>query len=369
MPLEASPDVAVPTTSPGAYRPTSAEVVRLLEAAVKAPSADNQHHFRFVVRDDGVDMRADEFFIDCDEPHRRLLTLLAFGAAAENLRLALTQQGYAFEPRWFPDDGDRACLLRIRWSQLRAGATADPLAKRIASRHTNRRLFRRTRPSAEALLAVAAAADIDDVTLHWFDGPPRRQGVLRLMRFAESTRFASPSLHAELFESVDFTAGWRGTTAEHLAPATLEVEPLMRPAFAMLRHPKVMRLARLGGAHHLLGLRAGYLPAATAPHLGALSSTLPADDAALAVGRAFQRLWLAADAEGLALQPMVASAILAWQRPGDDPARIKLHGHLRQGWQGLVGTTLPLIVFRLGLARAPTAIAGRKPVEQYVVAH
>jgi nitroreductase len=349
------------------FRPTHDDVLALIEAAILAPSADNRHRFRFAIRPDGLDIIADDFFVRCDESHRRLLILIAYGAAVENLRLKLTQRGWTFRPHWFPDAADASMLLRLRWDALEAIGEPDPLANRIASRHTNRRLYRREPASATALRALADAAEATEgVSLQWFDGASRRRALLRMIRFAEGARFQSPSLHAELFESIDFRAGWQRIAPEDLSPATLEVEPFLRPMFAALRHPGVMRLARSVGTHHLLGLRAGYLPAATAPHLGALVSHLPPEEAALAVGRAFQRLWLAADAAGLALQPMVASAILAWQEPGKDPARVLLHRRLRAEWAILLDSPPPLVVFRLGHARPPTAVSGRQPVVHYL---
>jgi hypothetical protein len=348
------------------FSPDRAAVLRLVEAAIRAPSADNQHHLRFTIDDEGLDVLVDESFRACHEPHRSLLTLLSFGAAIENLRLRLTQDGWTFVPAWFPDGRIGERLLRIRWAALEA-AVPDLLAARITTRHTNRRLFRGPRISDDVLATVGAAVPRSDATaLVWFDDKKRRRAVLDLMRIAEVARFQSVSLHAELFDSIDFTAGWKQSVAEHLAPATLEVEFPMKGLFAALRHPGVMRVARAFGAHHLVGLRAGYVPAATAPHLGAIFSTLPADNAALAVGAAFQRVWLAADAAGLALQPMVASAILAWQGPTDDPVRVELQHRLRDGWNALLGSVPPLIVFRMGHAKPATAIAGRKPPETYL---
>lgn len=353
------------------FNPGRQDVFALIDAAVRAPSADNYHAFRIALLDDGLEFIAEDIFLQGKEAHRRLLILLAYGAAAENLRLALTRYGWTFKPRWFPDADDPACLLRIRWDDLDATAVCDSLASRIASRHTNRRLFRRERASESDIRSIVAAAKADDVDLHWFDAGPRRRALLRMVRLAEAARFNSPSLHAELFESIDFSAGWRASAEEHLGPVTLEVEPFLRQAFAALRHPRVMRLARLGGVHHLLGLRAGYLPAATSPHLGAMNSALPPDLAALAIGCAFQRLWLAADAAGLSLQPMVASAILAWQCPcpDTDSVRMRLQQRLRSGWASLLDGAPPLIVFRLGMSGPPTAISRRKPVEHYLIEH
>ena len=84
----------------------------------------------------------------------------------------------------------------------------------------------------------------------------------------------------------------------------------MRAPCAALRYWPVMRGMSWLGAHHALGLRAGYLPAALSPHIGLVlaeegDGDVPA--AALNAGRAMQRVWLAAQAQGLALPPMAAA--------------------------------------------------------------
>lgn len=340
----------------------------LITAAVRAPSADNRHHIGFAIRDDGIDVRADASFVDGRITHRRLLSLLSFGAVAENLRLALTTMGHDFVPAWFPAADDSSLLLRIEWSRLTAAAAPDPLAAAIATRHTNRRFFKGPQLGGEAMQRLEAAASaVTDVSLAWCDTPPRRKALLRLIRIAEAERYRSPVLHAELFESIDFDAGWSEATAEKLAPATLEVEPFLRVPFGALRHWPVMHAANRLGAHRGLGLRAGDLPARTSPHLGVLSSTLPPDPAALQVGAAFQRVWLAAEVQGLALQPMVASAILATQSHASEGVRDRVREALKSGWDGLVGEALPMIVFRLGRAARPKVVSGRRPVETYLV--
>ncbi len=239
------------------FSPSRADVLELVAAAIRAPSADNRHHVRFSVTGDGLALRADAFHLAGRTTHRQLLTSLSFGAVVENLRLALTRKGYDFEPHWHPVADDPALLLRLAWSALERTAQADPLAAAIDGRHTNRRFFRGPRLTELELDGLAAASETPGASLHWFDTSERRRSILRLMRFAETARFRDRALHAELFESIDFAAGWRSATTERLAPSTLEVEALMRLPFAALRRWPVMRVANGMGAASMLGWRAG----------------------------------------------------------------------------------------------------------------
>jgi hypothetical protein len=130
-----------------------------------------------------------------------------------------------------------------------------------------------------------------------------------------------------------------------------------------------MRAANLLGTHLALGLRAGYLPCALSPHIGLILASEPRQElGALQAGRAFERVWLAATAEGLALQPMAAATALAQQRPGDGwvsaatRARLsKLLDEMREGH-----SAKPYLLFRLGQADAPSVVTARKPLEDHL---
>ncbi len=162
-----------------------------------------------------------------------------------------------------------------------------------------------------------AAGAVAGARLLWRADAQRRSVALGAIRIAETERFRRRELHAELFGAVRFDRGWHDSTDEWLAPAALEVEPPMRLPFAWLRDWRARQAMNCVGAHFARGLRAGYLPCALAPHIG-LIMTDATDDGLedLRAGRAFQRLWLAAADEDLALQPMAAATALVRQTPG-----------------------------------------------------
>ena len=348
------------------FEPTASQVRDLIAAAVQAPSADNQHHVRFAIHSDGLTLHADAFFRECAEPHRRVLVLLSYGAVVENLRLRLTSYGWTFTPEWFADGPSSDVLVRVLWQDLVPGA-ADALAVSIATRHTNRRFFHGPPVARDDLATLTEAATTSTPTrLQWFDDGVRRRSLLRLIRIAETARFRSVPLHRELFESIDFGAGWKRATPERLAPATLEVEPFLRIPFRLMRHWPVMQAMGLVGAHRLLGLRAGDVPARLSPHLGVVLVRDAGDLGVLAAGGAFQRVWLAADQLGLALQPMVAAAVLATRGDCDDMRQRRLRDRLLAGWQALVGEETPMIVFRMGRATRPDFVSQRMSVDHYL---
>ena len=336
----------------------------IARSGVLAPSADNQHVFRIEFADAAIRLWPTPEFAHGTERHRQVMSWISLGAVTENMRLRAGGLGFASSVRWFPLSADRpfAQVDLVR----DAARAADPLAAAIPSRCTNRRMYRGpalTSPE-QATLAEAASSSAG-VQLHWFAGRQRRS-VQGLMLLAESERFRRRRLHAELFGSIRFDLPWRGDADLALAPAALEVEPPMRPMFKALRHWGLMQPLTWVGAHWMLGLRAGWMPAWRASGLGVLATGGNDDASAVRIGVAFQRLWLQATLLGLAMQPMAASVALPFQRDEDDASSAALRGRLTLGWSRLVPGLTPMMVFRIGRAAAPSGRSVRRPLETYL---
>ncbi len=345
-------------------RPRPEMVQALLQAGLRAPSADNRHTLRFAWRGDTLQMLSTDAPTWAALPHRRLLAHLAYGAVLENLHLRSLELGLALHLRVFPDPAVPHRIAELQWTAT--SQRADPLSVHIEARHTNRRFYQRARlPRAVIEPLNAAALQVPGTQLRWLDTPTQRSAALRAIRLAETERFKQRELHRELFSAVRFDVGWRDSADAGLPPGALEVELPMRAPFAALRHWRLMRGASWLGLHHALGLRAGYLPAALSPHIGLVlaeegAGAVPA--AALQAGRAMQRVWLAAQAQGLALQPMAAATVMMVQEPVGGWVRSKVRSRIEAAMQfatpDLQGHK-PCLLFRLGKASAPTVTACR----------
>lgn len=353
-------------------RPKGAVLRDVLQAGVRAPTADNRPVVRLRLVAHGVELWAEAAEEVPPARHRRAFALLAAGAMVENMALRSAAHGLVLQAAPLPDAARPDLFGRLQWRE--AGATQvwpdaeAALDQAIERRHTNRRFFRRSRIDPRALQAVVdAAVDVPGTSLQWLEGPARQQAV-RAIRRAEAERFRRRALHEELFGAIRFDVGWHRGADEGLPPAALEVEPPLRLGFGWLRHWPVMRAAGWLGVPALLGWRAGGWPCATAPRLGLLSARADLGEVGWwQAGRAFERLWLAAQSQGLALQPMAATVALAVQAAGGGWVSPALQASLRSdlqrwvpaGWQ-------PTMLFRLGVATIPRVVTGRRLLERYI---
>lgn len=348
--------------------PEPQQLRRILGAGILAPSAENKHYLRFRVADDSVSLMSTDQASWAALPHRQFLALLSYGAVLENIALRSAQFGQRLQAEVLPDPAQPALIAQLRWTPV--SVRADPLDQAIETRHTNRRFYRRTKVPGETLAALsAAAAAAPGARLLWLDAPSGRRLALDTLRLAETERFRQRALHDELFGAVRFDRGWRQTTEEWLPLAALQIERPMRLPFSLMRHWPLMRASTWVGAHLALGLRAGYLPCASAPHIGLLVANDPRDDiGTLHAGRGFQRLWLAAQAAGVALQPMAAATVLSRQIAAPTWVRGSVKRRLSHQLGQLAGDVgaRPCMLFRAGYAAEPTVVAGRLPLDHYI---
>lgn len=337
----------------------------ILQSAIQAPSADNQHRVRFKIGRNAIRVVYTEASLPPPGGYKRALVLMSLGALVENLAIAASRFGIQTAPLLDPDPDQPDFVLEIRMRPDQA--EADPLWQSIPLRHTNRRvLFRGPRMSNTERDEIATAVQSFAAgQLVWLEDPTARNRALRLMRQAETERFRTRLLHHELFSAIHFEAGWRENCPEGLPPGALGVEPPLRPIFALLRHWPLMRLANLLGAHYVLGWRACDLPCRLAPHLGLLSVKKSDDQSVLDAGRAFQRLWLTITGQGRVLQPMPASAIFALERTSVEGVPPNTQRSLADGWKSVLGEDIPLMLFRIGFAKPLAVAAGRQGVDAY----
>lgn len=335
----------------------------LVEAAVQAPSADNRHSFTVEVAEEAIRLWVADNHVH-PPFHRRVLNAISVGAAIENVVLRAERLGRQTLVRVRPDPATPSLLAEIALSgSLPSVASCRESA--ILTRHTNRRLSFAGPPLAVDRLNefIDLARDIPGVDCFFCDVGWRRKVLLSLVLRAEAERFRVRSLHDDLFSAVRFDVGWHASAPEGLPPAALGVEPGLRWAFSQLRRWTLMRALGALGLHWGLGFRAAYLPCRLAPHLGVLATRLPPEDGGIRVGRALQRLWLHAESQKLAFQPLAGAALLALH--GYQDVRPRTADWLRAGWSRLTADT-PLMVFRMGHAPPPAVRAGRLPAAEYL---
>jgi nitroreductase len=346
----------------------------LVEHAVLAPSGGNSQPWHFYYGDDTLwvvhDRTRSRTLLD-GRSNASSVALLALGAAIENIAVAAARRGYRTNIQAFPRPDDPRTVAALRFAN---GALFEEseLAKafpQLRARVTNRRVSVR-RPlesGVEPILLEAArsrAAQLQLVS----DGDALAE-IGRILGEADRVRFACRDLHRELFDELRWTPSEAARTQDGLDVRTLELTPAQSAVLRVLARPDVaafIRRQRMGSATAELARTS----IAAASAVGLLSIPSPTPEAWLQGGRAMERMWLAATALGVALQPMTALLFMLELLDDGPPCLYTRREYatlraLQVRLDAVFGArngSARAMLFRLAYVPEPTARSKRRPV-------
>jgi len=355
-------------------RPDRTTGERLLEAARLAPSPDNNQPwaFRPTEQPAGVEVyHVRERAVRSDAGD--LFSWLAMGAAVENLVLAAGEAGFQagvqYQSRPFEmwNGAERVASVR-----LHPGGEANPLAKQIPRRATNRRLQQRraVAPRLRRALETAAGAAC---RVYWLTEKASLKQARGWVRRADRVRLEQRAFHQELQEALRFAETHAALSRDGLALKTLELPP---GAGGLLRHLRPWRRMQRWNRWGFSRL-ASHLSSAVVPGSGALAvMTVNAsgDEALLEAGRAMERLWLKATEAGLAVHPLGAAPLFLWKRqvePGlfrsEHEAALAETAREMRELVGFPQSEQVVMLMRVGRAGEPSGRSRRYHIEDVVM--
>jgi hypothetical protein len=175
-------------------------LLRLVGAAILAPSPHNAQGWLFRVGSGRVDLYADRArWTGATDPFRRE-QYVGLGAALENLVLAAEAGGYTPHVRLLADGSGSSHVARIELARSTPRPSA--LYAQIPKRHTNRYPYVRGKDvPAAALNTMAGLADqaIADARLLWFTGTGKLGHIGELFVQATEALIADPDQSASDF--------------------------------------------------------------------------------------------------------------------------------------------------------------------------
>lgn len=345
----------------------------LIRAAVLAPSPDNNQPWRFSLRHGQLSVYLDRTRT-LPSDVRGMFDLMGIGAAIENACIAARQRG--LEPtvtyEHLPAIVDDSPLQHLASVDFHSGGRPDPLHEQLDSRCTCRKPYaQEPLPQEQLDRLFIETSGFRQVQLDWITDHKRRHAMARLVAAMDQIRFQYEDFHNELFRMLRFSAEEAERTKDGLDLRTLELPPGFSVAVKFLRPWSRMKwLHRL----KLTGMLAA--PSAMAVRnsgaLGIMSVSQPDTDTFLEAGRGLQRVWLAADSEQLAFQPLGSPPIFFGNVQILGGQRLSGH-HVKRIQESLaafhdrvptVRGRVLFMVFRLGIAARPQVRSLRRPAEE-----
>jgi hypothetical protein len=186
--------------TPVATRELTNSLRRAAVRATRAPSVHNTQPWRFVVRDDTLEIHADfARQLHVLDPRGRQL-LISCGCALLNARVALAALGCPVHIGRFPDPADPTLVARLSAGSPAAALEAelaglDPV---IEERRTNRRAFSAEEVPAAFVDHLVAAAVRQGAEIVEITRLEHRLTTARLSQLADRIENADPAYRAEL---------------------------------------------------------------------------------------------------------------------------------------------------------------------------
>ena len=343
---------------------------RVLEAAIRSPSGDNCQPWRFelvsrdCVRIFVVEERARSFF-----DYRGRGTLISVGGLLENMRIQAAGDGYVADVSYHDVGEGEDLKAEVRLQKDARTTIPESRVDAMWRRTVNRRPFLPLRPSRDKLAAVIADP-VEGVKVTVFD---RRRDIrhwARLIYLADRIRYSHPLIHEELFAKILFTPEMvresrQGLEIDRLGagPAAGYIMRFLQPWDRMERLQRYGIDAALAGQSRFLGLATGVMVLVTVPE--------DTPHHWILAGEEVERLWVAAEEQGLCVHPMTVSLFLNHRYseegmvgflPKHRPILEELHSELDR----LLGDRIGTMLFRLGKGLRMKDTAVRMPLEAFI---
>jgi hypothetical protein len=345
--------------------PPADPALAVAHAANRAPSGGNVQPWQLSLTEERLRISLDRTRTSkMDVKHRG--SYVAIGAALVNARIAAAAHGILGETTLFPDGDDVDVVGEVAF-----GATHDVvLASRyrvMLDRSTNRHAGLPA-PLPDGLPEqLAAQVEAEGGELHLLTGKDAIADYAEILAESDRFRYLSPRLHAELMSELRWPA--KDELHTGIDVRTLELDGSDLAKLAVAKRADVMAdLAAWDGGRALGDITRARVRASSGLAIVTVPDARPASF--VRGGSAVQQLWLAANAAGLAVQPVSPVSVFAVDDEDfaglvPDPYVVRLQmltARLRGLFDLPEGRPIGLVV-RLAYAPPPSTPSMRIPLE------
>jgi hypothetical protein len=356
----------VPTSSKSSFVDQARAIVA---HACLAPSGGNRQPWRFELVHDELRVLRDRARGDTLLDFEGRASLVAIGAAMENVEIVAEHAGLTPEVRVLVDGDEADLVATFRFARTGAPRPElDALVRAVRARHTNRRPGDGTPLSDEERTRITEAAETREGAILWVEERARMTELAEILAEGDRLRLLHPRLHREMIDEIRFTREHARGTGDGIDVPSMELSPTDRAVFEIVRDAKVMEMARAIDVGHGLG-RPTREAIRTASAVGLLHVPSAGRTTYVLGGRAVQRAWLEATLAGLAFHPLTALLyLIARAESGaeiDDETRdalLALSTRLARLCPVPAGRT-PLMIFRIARADPASSRSLRRPID------
>jgi hypothetical protein len=232
--------------------------------------------------------------------------LIGLGAAIENIRIAASQSGYLMSAEYSQSNRDDIlkgvdAAVRLNFCE---GGKPDSLFPYLSERGTCRRCYAACAVSEDVRNACGDVIhNFPNVQLSWIVDRASIKKFSKLVGITDCIRFGYEPFHREVFRQLRFSATESDATRDGLDIRTLALPPGSALILKWLRPWSRMQWLLRLGLGRLLSVPSTHSVRRSGA-IGVLTVSTPTLSNCLDGGRAFERIWLEVQSNGLQLHPL-----------------------------------------------------------------
>ncbi|MBN3583336.1 Rv1355c family protein [Algoriphagus aestuarii] len=299
-----------------AYQLSRLELEELIDKANWAPSGGNIQPWVWVFDKKGIL----HLFHDKVRSHSLLDykgsgSLIAFGAAIENLRLHAGKLGIELETKIHIQEFEEDCIASIRFVSKQnqpLPIKLSELAEGITLRCTNRKNKKRYLLSESEKQELLRVAQEDEVSIEWTEQEEDLVQLAKVVGGMDRLRFFHDQGLVDFINEVRWSEAEAIEKKDGIDVATLELSGTEKAAMGLLKDPRTVKFFRkyLMG-YGLTKISKDTITTASGIFLIKIKNYSPQN--ILKAGMVLQRIWIQANLLGLSVQP-VSAMLFIFQR-------------------------------------------------------
>ncbi len=311
-----SKDEAVKTAAQAKHHPEAVRLAddtlqKIIAAAVTAPSGGNAQPWKWVYANNTLSLLFDRYYGYSFMDFQDRASLIALGAAIENVVLEAHKQQQEVKIDYYPEGTDSNIIAHIHF--FAAGAPVeglephimDELEAQLYLRHTNRKITTRIQLKNNILDELkAVAATTPGAELKFFEDEDQLREIGAIISATDRFRLLYPQSHRDfIHQEMRWTIEEANERKTGMDVNTLELRPSELVGLRLIKDPGVVAfLRKIGGGRVFEGASEKIVNSASA--MGFLTMPGYAEKDYLKGGRVAQRIWLKATEMNIGFQPM-----------------------------------------------------------------
>lgn len=358
------------------------QVDALVKAAITAPSGGNSQPWKWVYENKNLYLFLDKSRASSFLDYESAGAYIGLGAATQNLILKAHNMGLEVSVEEFPEKENPLLVAVFRFYILASLAPRkiadhkyDYLTDAINIRLTNRMLSKRQKIDPSKIKKIQEAGEsTENSSLSFLEDDDAMRAIGELIARIDRIMITHKEGHHGFVTEIRWNQKEAERTRDGVDIATIDLSPGEAAGFRMAKNWSVVSLLNnWGGGSVFEKLSRKCVAGASA--IGLIIMPGPQSRFYFEAGQSLERLWLQANKEGIALQPMTALTfmlhrLLHGKGEGLTAANIRELTAIKNEFYRIFNVkedSHPSFLFRLLVAAEPKVKSLRRPVEEVLI--